>query len=62
MFHLPILGSHPLGWFILGLGGYALYLSGKKKGEEERRSQRCSDPVPEDNTAVSVSFTSEGGD
>lgn len=34
MFYLP-LTTNPVGWVILGLGGYALYKSGKKKGQEE---------------------------
>lgn len=34
MFYLPLTAS-PLGWIILGVGGYALYKAGKKKGEEE---------------------------
>ncbi len=34
MLYLP-LTTNPLGWAILGLGGYALYKTGKKKGEEE---------------------------
>lgn len=34
MFYLP-LTTTPVGWLILGLGGYALYKAGRKKGEEE---------------------------
>ncbi len=34
MFHIP-LTTTPVGWLILGIGGYALYRAGKKKGEEE---------------------------
>ncbi|PID75296.1 MAG: hypothetical protein CSA20_07785 [Deltaproteobacteria bacterium] len=34
MFYIP-LTTNPIGWVILGLGGYALYRSGKKKGQEE---------------------------
>lgn len=33
--HLIPLTTNPIGWLILGLGGYALYKAGKKKGEEE---------------------------
>ncbi|MBL0712385.1 MAG: hypothetical protein JJV98_01680 [Desulfosarcina sp.] len=29
------LAATPIGWFVLGLGGYALYWFGKKKGEAE---------------------------
>ncbi|PIE57042.1 MAG: hypothetical protein CSA34_01710 [Desulfobulbus propionicus] len=34
MLYVP-LTAHPLGWLILGAGGYALYKAGKKKGEKE---------------------------
>lgn len=34
MFYLPLTAS-PLGWVILGVGGYALYKAGKKKGQDE---------------------------
>jgi len=34
MFYIP-LTTTPIGWLVLGLGGYALYKSGKKRGEEE---------------------------
>nr|WP_320012566.1 hypothetical protein [uncultured Desulfobulbus sp.] len=34
MFYIPLTAT-PVGWLVLGLGGYALYKSGKKKGEEE---------------------------
>lgn len=34
MIYLP-LTTTPLGWLILGFGGYALYKRGKKRGEEE---------------------------
>ncbi|MBM9612827.1 hypothetical protein JWJ90_00845 [Desulfobulbus rhabdoformis] len=34
MFYIP-LTTTPVGWLVLGLGGYALYKSGKKRGEEE---------------------------
>jgi hypothetical protein len=34
MIYVP-LATTPIGWLILGLGGYALYKRGKKKGEEE---------------------------
>ncbi len=34
MLYIP-LTTNPIGWVILGVGGYALYKAGKKKGEEE---------------------------
>lgn len=34
MFYIP-LTTTPIGWLILGLGGYTLYKRGRKKGEEE---------------------------
>ena len=34
MFYVPLTAT-PVGWLILGLGGYALYKIGRKKGEEE---------------------------
>lgn len=34
MFYLPLTTS-PIGWVILSVGGYALYKSGKKKGQDE---------------------------
>ena len=34
MLYLPLTAS-PLGWVILGVGGFALYKAGKKKGQDE---------------------------
>ncbi len=34
MLYIP-LTTTPLGWLILGAGGYALYKAGKKRGSEE---------------------------
>ncbi len=31
--HIPLL-ANPFGWVILGVGGYALYKTGKKKGQQ----------------------------
>jgi hypothetical protein len=45
MFYIPLI-SNPVGWVILGLGGYALYKSGKKKGQEEVAASQIL-PVPE---------------
>ena len=39
MFYIP-LTTTPVGWLILGLGGYALYQAGKKKGEEEAAAEQ----------------------
>jgi hypothetical protein len=48
MFYIP-LTTNPVGWLILGLGGYALYKSGKKKGQEEVAANQIM-PVPEEAT------------
>ncbi len=45
MLYIP-LTSNPVGWVILGLGGYALYKRGKKKGEEEAAAAQITE-VPE---------------
>lgn len=45
MFYIP-LTTTPVGWVILGLGGYALYKSGKKKGREKAAAEQIK-PVPE---------------
>lgn len=34
MIYIPLTAT-PIGWLILGLGGYALYKRGKRTGEEE---------------------------
>ncbi len=34
MLYIPFT-TNPVGWAILGIGGYVLYKRGKKKGEEE---------------------------
>ena len=46
MLYIP-LTTNPVGWVILGLGGYALYKSGKKKGQEEAAANQIT-PVPEE--------------
>lgn len=46
MLYVP-LTTNPVGWVILGLGGYALYKSGKKKGQEEVAASQIM-PVPEE--------------
>lgn len=48
MFYLPLTAS-PLGWVILGVGGYALYKAGKKKGQDEVTASQITDaPGTED--------------
>ena len=34
---VPLLGS-PMGWILLGVGGYALYKVGKNKGEKQAKA------------------------
>ncbi len=45
MFYLPLTAS-PIGWVILGVGGYALYRAGKKK--RTGRGCRLPDHPPPD--------------
>ncbi|PHR27243.1 MAG: hypothetical protein COA36_09655 [Desulfotalea sp.] len=52
MFYIP-LTTNPVGWVILGLGGYALYRSGKKKAQEEAAANQIL-PVPEDATQTTA--------
>lgn len=40
------LTATPLGWLLLGLGGYALYRTGKKRGAEEKAAS-CIAPLPD---------------
>nr|WP_319392303.1 hypothetical protein [uncultured Desulfobacter sp.] len=42
MCYLPLAAS-PLGWVLLGVGGYALYKAGKKKGQNEVASTGTAD-------------------
>jgi len=39
MIYIPFTAT-PIGWLILGLGGYALYKRGRKKGEEENAASQ----------------------
>lgn len=56
MLYIPLTTS-PLGWLILGLGGYALYRTGKKKGEEEAAASKITAvPAP----VVEAVTTDEG--
>lgn len=43
MLYIP-LTTNPLGWVILGVGGYALYRAGKKKGEDESTASQITVP------------------
>lgn len=45
MFYIP-LTTTPVGWIILGLGGYALYKAGKKKSSEQCAASQITE-VPE---------------
>lgn len=51
MFYIPLTAT-PVGWLILGLGGYTLYKAGKRKGEEERAASQI--------TAVPAQIESAG--
>ncbi len=48
MFYIP-LTTNPLGWLLLGAGGYALYKTGKKRGKDQAAAARIS-PVSEPET------------
>lgn len=43
MLYLP-LATTPLGWLILGVGGYTIYKAGKKKGMDEAVAAGITDP------------------
>ncbi len=45
MLYIPFT-TNPVGWAILGLGGYLLYSQGKKKGEEEAAASQIME-IPE---------------
>lgn len=45
MISIP-LTTNPVGWLLLGLGGYALYRAGKRKGEEETAAAKISEVPP----------------
>lgn len=48
MWQIPLLGS-PIGWVVLGAGGYILYKAGKKKGLDEHAASQITDaPEPGD--------------
>ncbi|MGD9824362.1 hypothetical protein [Desulfobacter sp.] len=62
MFYLPLTAS-PLGWVILGVGGYALYRAGKKKGQDEAAASRITEvPGPEDNAKTDNAETTDQGE
>lgn len=50
MFYLPLTAS-PIGWVILGVGGYALYRAGKKKGQDEVAASQITPPPDSENKA-----------
>ena len=55
MFYLPLTAS-PLGWIILGAGGYALYKAGKKKGQDEAAASQITEiPETENKTKTTAS-------
>lgn len=52
MIYIP-LTTTPIGWLILGLGGYALYKRGRRKGEEEAAASQIiavDAPIKKQNT------------
>lgn len=60
MLYIP-LTAHPIGWIILGCGGYFLYQNGKKKGREEAAATRNA-VVPPAVTPREESQMIEGGE
>ncbi len=48
MLHIPLL-THPLGWLVLGIGGLALYRTGKKQAQREAAVSHAA-PETEANT------------
>ena len=46
MMCLP-LAVTPVGWLVFGLGGYALYRFGKKKGEKEAAASGLNEAIKE---------------
>ena len=62
MIYVP-LTTTPIGWLILGFGGYALYKKGKKRGEEEAAaSQITAVPARIEATEVAEPTTTKEGD
>ena len=57
MIYIPFTAT-PLGWVVLGLGGYYLYRAGKKKGEEEAAAMQITE-VPADPPPASMSKTAK---
>lgn len=58
MIYIP-LTTTPVGWLILGLGGYALYKNGRKKGEEEAAASQITAVPPLSGTANATAETKE---
>lgn len=57
MIYLPLVTT-PVGWLILGLGGYALYRKGKKNGSDEAAAS-CISAVPPQIEANTISTKGE---
>lgn len=58
MIYIPLTAT-PLGWLILGAGGYALYRAGKKKGAEETVAAQITE-APEPDTKKSKKTKTKG--
>ncbi|WP_020586300.1 hypothetical protein [Desulfobacter curvatus] len=59
MFYLPLTAS-PLGWIVLGVGGYALYKAGKKKGQDEAAASRITEVPGTPGTEDKAKTTDKG--
>ena len=58
MFYLPLTAS-PLGWVILGVGGYALYKAGKKKGQDEIAASHITEVTGTEDKAKTTAQTED---
>jgi len=61
MIYLP-LTTTPLGWLILGFGGYALYKKGRKKGEEEAAASQIIEVPAQIETKAKTTPKTKKGD
>ena len=59
MIYIPLTAS-PLGWLILGVGGYALYRAGKKKGTEEAAAAQITE-APDEKPKKKAKTKTKGG-
>ena len=57
----PLVTS-PVGWLILGLGGYALYRSGKKKGEKEAAASSLNEAAEKTSKETITTTTTKGAE